>query len=311
MNITQRTTLIRNEAARLGFDYCGISKAEKLDDDARRLENWLNKGMHGKMKYMENHFDMRVDPCKLVPGAKSVISLLYNYYNDDTHLNKTIPKISMYALGKDYHGVIKAKLHELLHNIIAQAGSINARVFVDSGPVLERTWAARSGLGWIGKNGNLINKSHGSFYFLAEIILDLDLLPDAPIRDYCGTCTKCIDACPTDAIRENKVVDGSKCISYFTIELREAIPLEMKGKFEDWMFGCDICQDSCPWNRFAAPHHENQFLPSPSLLSMKKNDWVELTEEIYRKLFRDSAVSRPKFEGLRRNISFLEEEGFH
>ena len=307
MNITQRTTLIRNEASRLGFDYCGISKAERLDDDARRLESWLNKGMHGKMKYMENHFEMRVDPCKLVPGAKSVISLLFNYYNNDTVLNKSAPKISMYALGKDYHLVIKEKLYGLLHSIIKQLGHINARVFVDSGPVLERTWAARSGLGWVGKNGNLINKKQGSFFFLAEIILDLELMADNPINDYCGTCTKCIDACPTTAIQENKVVDGKKCISYFTIELREEIPAFVKDKFEGWMFGCDICQDVCPWNRFALPHNENQLLPSDALLSMKKNDWLELTEEIFRELFRDSPVSRTKFEGLRRNIRFLED----
>lgn len=307
MNITQRTTLIRNEASRLGFDYCGISKAERLDDDARRLESWLNKGMHGKMKYMENHFEMRVDPCKLVPGAKSVISLLFNYYNNDTVLNKSAPKISMYALGKDYHLVIKEKLYGLLHSIIEQLGHVNARVFVDSGPVLERTWAARSGLGWVGKNGNLINKKQGSFFFLAEIILDLELMADNPINDYCGTCTKCIDACPTTAIQENKVVDGKKCISYFTIELREEIPAFVKDKFEGWMFGCDICQDVCPWNRFALPHNENQLLPSDALLSMKKNDWLELTEEIFRELFRDSPVSRTKFEGLRRNIRFLED----
>lgn len=259
---------------------------------------------------MENHFEMRVDPCKLVPGAKSVISLLFNYYNNNTLLNKSAPKISMYALGKDYHLVIKEKLYELLNKIIEQFGHVNARVFVDSGPVLERTWAARSGLGWVGKNGNLINKKNGSFYFLAEIILDLELVTDNPINDYCGTCTKCIDACPTTAIQENKVVDGKKCISYFTIELREEIPADAKGKFEGWMFGCDICQDVCPWNRFAVPHRENQLLPTDALLSMKQNDWLELTEEIFRKLFSDSPVSRTKFEGLRRNIRFLKDEGF-
>lgn len=307
MNSVQHTASIKKEAQRLGFDYCGISKAEQLDEDARRLESWLNNGMHGKMQYMENHFDMRIDPSRLVPGAKSVISLLYNYYNEETLLDKTIPKISKYAFGKDYHLVIKEKLYELMHTIYEQVGRINARVFVDSGPVLERAWAAKSGLGWVGKNGNLINKQHGSFHFLAEIILDLELMYDSPVNDYCGTCTKCIDACPTDAILPDKIIDGSKCISYFTIELRDEIPVSMKGKFEGWMFGCDICQDVCPWNRFAKSHHENQFLPSPALTDMQEKDWEELTEEIYQKIFKGSPLKRAKFEGIRRNISFLKE----
>ena len=308
LNSSQHTFLIKQEAQRLQFDFCGISKAVPLNDDARRLESWLNKGFHGKMKYMENHFDLRTDPTKLVPGAKSVISLLYNYYQNQSSLDKTKPKIAKYAFGDDYHIIIKEKLYELLHTIENRIGNVTARVFVDSGPVLERTWAAKSGLGWVGKNGNLINKQHGSFYFLAEIILDVELDYDAPIKNYCGTCTRCIDACPTDAISERNVIDGSKCISYFTIELREEIPLEMKGKFEGWMFGCDICQDVCPWNRFAKQHEESKFLPSDLLTAMKKEDWVELTEEIYDRLFKNSPLKRAKFEGIRRNLLFLKDD---
>lgn len=260
------------------------------------------------MKYMEQHFDLRTDPTKLVPGAKSVISLLYNYYQNQSSLDKTIPKIAKYALGDDYHFIIKEKLYELLHTIQCSIGDVSARVFVDSGPVLERTWAAKSGLGWVGKNGNLINKQHGSFYFLAEIILDVELDYDAPIKNYCGTCTRCIDACPTDAILERNVIDASRCISYFTIELREEIPLEMKGKFEGWMFGCDICQDVCPWNRFARQHEESKLLPSQLLTAMKKEDWEELTEEIYERLFKNSPLKRSKFEGIRRNLLFLKDD---
>ena len=308
MNRFSNTQKIKSEAQRLGFDHCGISKAELLNEDARKLEAWLNRGMHGKMHYMENHFDLRIDPSKLVTGAKSVISLLYNYYNDETTLNKEAPKISMYAFGKDYHFVIKEKLYELLKFIQKEIGDVNGRVFVDSAPVLERSLAARSGVGWIGKNGNLINKESGSFFFLAEIILDLALDCDSPVNDYCGTCTACIDACPTEAILPDKVVDGSKCISYFTIELREEIPAEVKGKFEGWMFGCDICQDVCPWNRFSKPHHEEQFLPSQELLSMKKNDWEELTEEVFKKVFKDSPLKRARFEGIKKNIQFLTDE---
>lgn len=305
MSISENTRFIKKEAQRLGFDFCGISKVQVLDDDARRLEAWLNKGLHGTMKYMEHYFEQRIDPSKLVDDAKSVISLLFNYYNDDTQLEKTPPKISKYAFGKDYHFVIKEKLYQLLQSIRDRAGNVNARVFVDSGPVLERTWAAKSGLGWIGKNGNLINKQHGSFFFLAEIILDIDLNYDQPIKDYCGTCTRCLDACPTKAIAADKVIEADKCISYFTIELNGEIPQLMKGKFEGWMFGCDICQDVCPWNRFSKPHHETQLMPSPELLAMKSGDWEEITEEVYRKLFKDSPLKRAKFEGLRRNIRFL------
>ncbi|MBA3649196.1 MAG: tRNA epoxyqueuosine(34) reductase QueG [Chitinophagales bacterium] len=305
MNKITSTILIKSEASRLGFNYCGISKAEHLEEEARRLEMWLNKGMHGKMKYMENHFDLRVDPTRLVPGAKSVISLLYNYYNNETLLDKEEPKISKYAFGKDYHFVIKEKLYQLFESIKEKIGAINGRVFVDSGPVLERAWAEKSGLGWIGRNGNLINKESGSFYFPAEIILDLELEYDSPVKDYCGSCTRCVDACPTDAIFGDKGVDGSKCISYFTIELRDQIPDEMHEKFKGWMFGCDICQDVCPWNRFAKQHEEKQFLPSAELLGMKKNNWEELTEEVFQSVFKDSPLRRAKFEGIKRNVRFL------
>lgn len=299
------TNRIKSEALRLGFDFCGISKAEKLDDDARRLEEWLNKGMHGRMKYMENHFDLRTDPQQLVPGARSVISLLFNYYNNREQLDKEAPRISKYAFGNDYHFVIREKLKQLLQFIKDEIGDVQGRVFVDSGPVLERSWAAKSGLGWIGKNGNLINKQHGSFYFLAEIFVDAELNYDSPIGEYCGTCTACIDACPTEAIRDNKVVDGSSCISYFTIELRDAIPKEAEGKMEGWMFGCDICQDVCPWNRVAQNHEEVQLLPSKELVGMKHHDWQNLTEEIFKTVFRESPLKRAKFEGIRRNLDFI------
>lgn len=305
MNSSQLTQHIRQEAHRLGFGYCGIARAEKLDDDARRLEVWLHKGLHGKMQYMENHFDKRIDPSKLVPGARSVISLLFNYFNDETTLNKLEPKISMYAFGRDYHFVLKEKLYELLSVIRANAGMVNGRVFVDSAPVLERSWAAKSGVGWIGKNGMLINKNSGSFFFLSEIILDIELEYDSPVNDYCGTCTACLDACPTGAILPGKVVDGSKCISYFTIELKEEIPDEVKGKFDGWMFGCDICQDVCPWNRFAKRHEEVQFLPSPELTQMHSANWEEITEEMFQKVFKDSPLKRPKFDGIKRNLRFL------
>jgi epoxyqueuosine reductase len=299
------TQFIKSEARDLGFDYCGISKAERLDDDARRLEQWLNRGRQGQMKYMEKYFDMRIDPAMLVPGARSVISLLFNYYNNEASLDKKEPKISKYAFGRDYHFIIKEKLVVLLEAIRQIAGDVQGRVFVDSGPVLERAWAAKSGLGWVGKNGNLINKQSGSFYFLAEIILDLELEYDGPIKDYCGSCTACIDACPTDAILPGKEIDGSKCISYFTIELKEEIPQDVKGKFEGWMFGCDICQDVCPWNRFAKQHREEQLLPSHELLSMKKKDWEELTEEVFKDHFKDSPIKRTKFQGVKRNLRFI------
>lgn len=298
------TKLVKQEAQALGFSFCGIARAEFLEEEAPRLEAWLNQGMHGQMHYMANHFDKRLDPTKLVDGAKSVISLVYNYYPEKDLTKDGNLKIAKYAYGKDYHFVIKHKLKSLLQEIISHTGDINARVFVDSAPVHERAWAAKTGLGWIGKNSLLLNKSMGSFFFLAEIILDVDMDYDSPMRDHCGTCTKCMDACPTDAIPKPYVVDGSKCISYLTIELKEAIPPSFQGQFEDWVFGCDICQDVCPWNRFAEPHKEPEFAPHPDLQEMTREDWKELTEEVFREIFRKSAVKRTKFNGLRRNIDF-------
>ena len=290
----------------LGFDFCGIAKVQKLDDDAHRLEQWLNKGMHGSMKYMENYFELRVDPQRLVPGARSVITLLINYFPSEKQ-NKNSPKISTYAFGKDYHDVIKNKLQTLLKILREKIGEVNGRGFVDSAPVLERSWAQRSGLGWIGKNGNLITKKSGSFYFIATLITDLELEYDDPFaKDYCGSCTKCIDSCPTDAILPNKVVDGSKCISYFTIELKEMmIPSEMNGKFDNWMFGCDTCQDVCPWNRFSKGTEETAFTPIREVLNFSLHDWEELTEESFKRIFRDSPIRRSKFYGIKRNLKFL------
>lgn len=306
MNTASHTAIVKSEAKRLGFDYCGISKAEFLEEEAPRLENWLKQKMHGEMSYMENHFDMRLDPTKLVPGAKSVISLLLNYYTEEKQSDLQAPKISKYAYGEDYHLVIKRKLKELLDTLQEKIGrSIGGRAFVDSAPVLDKAWAKKSGLGWIGKHTNLINKNSGSFFFIAELILDIELGPDSATGDFCGTCTRCIDACPTDAIVSPYVVDGSKCISYFTIELKDAIPETEKGKFQNWMFGCDICQDVCPWNRFSSPHQEPAFAATPGLLSKTKKEWEEITEEVFRELFRKSAVKRTKFEGLKRNIRFL------
>ena len=305
MNSSKYTTLIKAEAKRLGFDYIGISKADFLEEEAPRLENWLNNNMHGQMSYMQNYFDKRLDPRLLVPGAKSVISLLLNYYPSEKQLDDKAPKISKYAYGKDYHLVIKEKLNLLLEFIKENIGEVDGRAFVDSAPVLDKAWAKKGGLGWIGKNSNLINKSSGSFYFIAELIVDLDLEYDGAVKDYCGTCTKCIDECPTDAIVAPYVVDGSKCISYFTIELKENIPNDVKGKFNNWMFGCDICQDVCPWNSFSKPHAEPHFQANAELLGMKKQDWEELTEETFRRVFKDSAVKRTKFTGLKRNLEFI------
>ena len=305
-NISEKTRWIKEEAGRLGFGYVGISRAEHMEEEARRLEAWLNKGMHGQMGYMANHFDKRTDPRKLVPGARSVISLMYNYFPDKEQQESEAPKIAKYAYGKDYHFVLKHKLKSLLYFIEEQIGQVQGRVFVDSAPVLERDWARRSGLGWMGKNTMLIHPRAGSYFFLAEVICDLELEYDGPIKDYCGTCRRCIDACPTDAISpEGYILDGSKCISYFTIELKEAIPEEYKGKFENWMFGCDICQEVCPWNRFSRPHSEPEFEPKPELLAMTKQEWEEITEEVFRELFRKSAVKRTRYEGLKRNIGFL------
>lgn len=295
---------IKQEAKRLGFISCGISRAGFLEEEAPRLEKWLNENRHGQMKYMENHFDKRLDPTLLVDGAKSVISLLLNYYPSETQIEGSY-KISKYAYGQDYHFVIKEKLKELLHSIQSTIGEVGGRAFVDSAPVLDKAWAAKSGLGWIGKNSNLLSKQVGSFFFIAELIVDLDLEYDYAVTDHCGSCTACLDACPTQAIIQPYVVDGSKCISYFTIELKDNLPAEMKGKFDEWAFGCDICQDVCPWNRFSKPHSEPLFNPHPDLLSLTKKDWEEITEDTFRAVFKNSAVKRTKFEGLKRNIDFL------
>lgn len=292
----------------LGFEYCGIAKARKLDEDARKLEQWLLKGMHGKMQYMENHFDLRVDPTRLVAGAKSVITLMINYMPAFQPQGDGV-KIAKYAYGKDYHEVIREKLKRLLDAMQEEIGEVNGRGFVDSAPVLERSWAVNSGLGWIGKNGNLLNKQSGSFFFIATLIVDIELDYDDPFaKDFCGSCTRCIDACPTNAILEGKIIDGSRCISYFTIELKDAlIPEEMKGRFSNWMFGCDVCQDVCPWNRFSTPTSEKAFTPTPAILEYSKKDWEELTEEKFRDIFRHSPLKRTKFAGIKRNLQFISE----
>lgn len=295
---------IKAEAKRLGFLSCGISKAGFLEQEAPRLENWLNKNYNGQMAYMANHFDKRLDPTLLVDDAKSVVSLLLNYYPSETQ-NPVSYKISKYAYGQDYHFVIREKLNEFLFSIQQHIGEVSGRAFVDSAPVLDKAWAAKSGLGWIGKNSNLLTQKVGSFYFIAELIIDLDLEYDHAVTDHCGSCTACLDACPTQAIVAPYVVDGSKCISYFTIELKENIPMEMKGKFDDWAFGCDVCQDVCPWNRFSKPHNEPLLNANPELLSMSKKDWMEITEETFKKVFKDSPLKRSKFSGLKRNTLFL------
>nr|WP_194508467.1 tRNA epoxyqueuosine(34) reductase QueG [Psychroserpens luteus] len=304
VNKTQQSQFIKAEAKRLGFLSCGISKAGFLEEEAPRLEKWLKNNAHGEMRYMENHFDKRLDPTKLVEGSKSVVSLLLNYFPSEIQ-NPESYQLSKYAYGTDYHFVIKDKLKELLYSIQDKIGDVHGRAFVDSAPVLDKAWAAKSGLGWIGKHSNLLTQQIGSFYFIAELIIDLDLEYDHATTDHCGTCTACIDACPTEAITEPYVVDGSKCISYFTIELKENIPTEFKGQFNDWMFGCDICQDVCPWNRFSKAHSEPLFNPHPELLSMTKKDWEEITKDTFNKIFKKSAVKRTKFEGLNRNINFL------
>jgi epoxyqueuosine reductase len=301
------TQLIKGKARELGFGYCGVSRAEFLEEEAPRLEKWLNQGMHGQMAYMANHFDKRLDPRRLVDGARSVISLLLNYYPEkEIQPGPDGYQISKYAYGTDYHFVIKDKLKELLRFMGEEIGEVGGRAFVDSAPVLDKAWAKKGGLGWVGKHTNLINRETGSFFFLAELIVDLELDYDGPVKDYCGTCTRCLDACPTGAITEPYVVDGSKCISYFTIELKEQIPDEVKGKFGNWIFGCDICQDVCPWNRFSKPHQEPQLAPNPGLMEMKKSDWEEITAEVFNQVFKNSAVKRTKLEGLRRNIRFVQ-----
>lgn len=302
----ERAAAIKAKAIALGFDACGISKAEFLSDEAPRLEHWLKTNQHGQMGWMANHFDKRLDPRKLVDGAKSVVSVLLNYYPE-----QPLPedpddyKLSKYAYGEDYHFVLKDKLKDLLRFIREEIGEVDGRAFVDSAPVMDKAWAARSGLGWVGKHSNLLNRDMGSFFFIGELILDLELAPDSPVADYCGTCTRCVDACPTDAITAPYTVDGSKCISYFTIELKDAIPNEVKGKFENWIFGCDICQDVCPWNRFSRPHSTPEFDLTPELRNFTKSDWEEITEKVFKEVFRRSPVKRTKLAGLKRNIGFL------
>lgn len=304
---TYNTSLIKAEAKRLGFLSCGMSKAGFLEEEAPRLEAWLNKNMHGEMSYMENHFDKRLDPTKLVESSKTVISLLLNYFPEKEQ-NEAAFKISKYAYGSDYHVVIKDKLKELLHFITSEIGDVHGRAFVDSAPVLDKAWAAKSGLGWMGKHSNLLTKQVGSFYFIAELIVDLELDYDTPVTDHCGTCTACIDACPTQAIVDPYVVDGSKCISYATIELKNEIPEHFRSTMDDWMFGCDVCQDVCPWNRFSQSHREPLFDPNPKLLAMDKKEWEEITQEVFSEIFKMSPIKRTKYTGLKRNIDFLKKK---
>ncbi len=307
MDPTALANLIKQTAYDLGFSFVGIARAERMEPEERRLEAWLAAGHHGQMRWMENHFDKRVDPTKLVPGARSVVSLMYNYFPEDETPSREEPKLARYAYGEDYHRVVRTKLRELTGRIEEALGApIEGRIFVDSAPVLERDWAARAGTGWVGKNTLLLRPGAGSYFFLAEIISDLLPATDSPMRDHCGTCTRCIDACPTDAISpQGYIVDGSKCISYLTIELKEAIPEEFSGRMEGWVFGCDICQEVCPWNRFSTPHAESAFEPHPELPGMGQREWREMTEEVFRRVFQKSAVKRTKFSGLRRNIDFL------
>lgn len=307
MTADSASKLIKQAAHQFGFDYCGISKAVALDEDARRLESWLGKQFHGTMQYMEKHFDLRIDPRKLFPGAKSVITFLKNYYPEQIQSTDG-PKVSKYAYGQDYHDIIRQQLRELLQELQTSIGQFNGRGFVDSAPVLERAWAQRSGLGWIGKNGNLITKQSGSFFFIATLIADLELVYDDPyVKDFCGSCTRCIDACPTEAILPNKVVDGSKCISYFTIELKDLlIPDNMKGQFDNWLFGCDTCQDVCPWNRFSKPHQEIGFTPIPEILNLSTADWEAMTETQFKEIFRKSPLKRSKYAGIKRNLKFIQ-----
>lgn len=307
MNPTERhTQLIKTKASAFGFQSCGISKADFLEEEASHLEKWLKNNHHGEMKYMENYFDKRLDPRLLVEGSKSVISLSYNYFPEEKLQNENF-KIAKYAYGEDYHEVIKEKLRNLVAELQEEIGEFSFRVFVDSAPVLEKAWAKKSGIGWVGKNSNLITKKYGSFYFLAEIICDLDLVEDSPVTDHCGSCTKCIDSCPTQAIISDKIIDGSKCISYATIELKDQIPDFFKDKMDDWMFGCDVCQDVCPWNRFSAPTLEEKFQPNSQLKNFTKQEWKDITQEVFSSVFRKSAVKRTKFAGLKRNLDFLSE----
>lgn len=304
--LEEYTRFIKATAARLGFSYCGIARAEKLNEDARRLEKWLNKNHQGSMQYMENHFDKRIDPTLLVPGAQSVITLMKNYYPEKKQENKSL-KIARYAWGKDYHEVIRAQLKELLAEMNQEIGTVTGRGFVDSAPVLERAWAVKSGLGWVGKNGNLISKQNGSYFFIATLIVDLPLQYDDPYaKDYCGTCTQCIDACPTDAILPNKEINGSQCISYYTIELKEALSKQTTVNTHNWLFGCDICQEVCPWNRFSKPHSEPAFEPIPAILNLSTQDWEEMSEEVFKHLFKESPLKRAKYSGIRKNLRWMQ-----
>lgn len=307
LTASARSAKIKELAKEAGFLFCGVSKAEFLEEEAPRLENWLTQAMHGEMRYMENHFDKRLDPRKLVPGAKSVVTLLFNYYASARQSDADAPKISMYAYGEDYHFVVKRHMKDLLDRIREEIGEVGGRAFVDSAPVLDKAWAVRSGAGWMGKHSNVIRKQEGSYFFIAELIIDLELAPDGPVSDHCGSCTRCIDACPTGAIIQPYTVDGSRCISYFTIELKDAIPQEFKGQLDNWMFGCDVCQEVCPWNRFATEHTEEAFRPDDRLLEMTRKDWIEVSDELFSELFKKSAVKRTGYEGLKRNIRFLEE----
>lgn len=304
MDVTDKSITIKRIGKEVGFDFVGISKAEELTAEAYRLENWLNKNYHGEMAYMANHFEKRINPTVLVPGAKSVISFMLNYYPDKKQESSDF-KVSKYAYGNDYHEVIKKMLAEFYRKLIEEFGQVEGRYFVDSAPVMDKAWAKKSGLGWMGKNTNIISPKSGSFFFLAEFISDLELTPDGPIKDYCGTCTRCIDACPTDAIVEPYLVDGSKCISYFTIELKNEIPQSMKGSFDNWIFGCDICQDVCPWNRFSTPHQMNEFEINPTIQKMNNEEWEAIEEESFKVIFKNSPIKRTKLKGLKRNITFI------
>lgn len=309
MDARAKAVFLKQKASEYGFSFCGISTATELTDEARRLEQWLSKGSHGTMKYMENYFEMRIDPRKLVEGARSVISFLYNYFPAEEPKAPDAPVVSKYAYGRDYHEVIKAKLNDLLTELRETWGDIGGRAFVDSAPVLEKAWALRSGIGWMGKHTNVITKQQGSFFFLAELIIDVSLEPDAPYaKDYCGTCTACIDACPTDAIIAPQQLDASRCISYFTIELKDAIPQYMAGTFENRLFGCDICQDVCPWNRFSKPHKEPAFALNNALRDFTKRDWEEITEDVFNTVFKNSPLKRSKFNGIKRNLAFLKQQ---
>ena len=304
----KHTIFIKDKARELGFSFCGVSEAGFLEEEAPRLEAWLSKGYHGSMGYMENHFDKRLDPRKLVEGAKSVVSLGFNYYPEKDLAQEGEYKIAKYAYGIDYHFVVKDRMRQLMQAIREEIGEVGGRAFVDSAPVMEHAWARKSGLGWVGKHSLLLNRQMGSFFFLSELILDLELVPDSPVPDYCGTCTRCIDACPTDAIADARNVDGSKCISYLTIELKDGIPAEFKEKMQEWIFGCDICQDVCPWNRFSKPNQVPEFQPHKHKAQMKKRDWEEITREVFNEIFRKSAVKRTKLEGLQRNIRFVQKD---